>query len=100
MFFWKIPFYFGHSPFVYFLILAHSAAQALLYVLLLQPHTGSYCMVHTQLVLGFSTHLLVLQETAKANSPKAQSASGMFFISEKWLIFLIYDLRFWIYDFF
>ena len=87
---------FGHSPFLYSLIPAHSAAQALLYVLLLQPQTGSYCMVQTQLGLDFSTHLVGLQENARVKKTRALSAGRMFFISQNGceLRFTIYDLRF------
>jgi len=62
---------------------AHWATQALLYVLLLQPQTGSYCMVQTQSALGASAHLLVLQAKLKKQMPDAHSAKRMFFIGRE-----------------
>jgi hypothetical protein len=58
----------------------HSAAQALLYVLLLQPQTGSYCMVQTQFGLGVSLHLEDLQEKTGASMAPASNKGSIRFI--------------------
>jgi hypothetical protein len=60
----------------------HSAAQALPYVLLLQPQTGSYCKVQGQFGLIFSTHLFDLQEKERKRNPKAKKVRKMFFIGK------------------
>lgn len=54
----------GHSPLLTTLMLAHSAAQALPYVLPSQPHTGSYCIVHIQSGLGLATQASLLLHDA------------------------------------
>jgi len=54
---YSINYFEGHSPLVNSVIPWHPASQALPYVLLLQPQTGSYCIVHIQSGLTFSTHL-------------------------------------------
>lgn len=45
-----------HFPFVHVFTPAHCASQALPYVLPSHPHTGSYCMVHTQSRIGAPLH--------------------------------------------
>jgi hypothetical protein len=65
--------YLGHSPGVNSVMPEQLATQALPYVLLLHPQTGSYCWVHTQSLSTFSTQAVEssLQHDATTKSMKA-----------------------------
>src|SRR5262245_12982797 len=62
---------FLQGPLVKTVIPAHLAAQALLYVLSLQPQTGSYCWVQKQSAMMFSLQGFWVWQDAAANNRRS-----------------------------